>query len=88
MLHRLEQALEYTARCIAQHGEVYLPLFERLEAEIEAVIAERAAHKATLARALQLASQSAGRVCHDPPRPTDDPVSEVSDRILDIDHDP
>jgi len=36
MLDRLEAALEYAAHCVATHGEAYLPLFERLEAEVEA----------------------------------------------------
>lgn len=35
MLQRLETALEYAATCVALHGEAYLPLFERLEAEVE-----------------------------------------------------
>lgn len=35
MLQRLENALEYAAICVAQHGEAYLPIFERLESELE-----------------------------------------------------
>lgn len=48
---RLEAALAYTAACIDRHGDAYLPLFERLEAELEAVRAKESARD----RALRLA---------------------------------
>lgn len=35
MKNRLEQALDYTARCIAAGDESLLPLFERLDRELE-----------------------------------------------------
>ncbi len=40
MLQRIEQALEYAATCVARYGEAYSPLFERLEAELQAVQAK------------------------------------------------
>lgn len=43
MQARLEAALGYAAQCIAAHGEAYLPLFERLEAELEAVSVKESA---------------------------------------------
>ena len=48
---RLEAALAYTAACIAQHGDAYLPLFERIEVELEAMRAKESARD----RALRLA---------------------------------
>lgn len=36
MQERLESALEYVAGCLTRHGDAYLVLFERLEAELEA----------------------------------------------------
>lgn len=51
MTARLEAALAYTAACIAAHGDAYLPLFERLESELEAVRAK----ESTRDRALRLA---------------------------------
>lgn len=37
MQQELEQARDYLARCLVQHGEAYLPLFERVERELELV---------------------------------------------------
>ncbi|WP_299847943.1 hypothetical protein [uncultured Paracoccus sp.] len=51
MLQRIEQALEYAATCVALHGDAYLPLFERLEAELLAAQAKESA----LERARRLA---------------------------------
>lgn len=53
MLNRLETALSYAAACVATHGEAYLPLFERLEAEVEAVRSKETA----LERARRLAAK-------------------------------
>ncbi len=54
MLQRIEQALEYAATCVAKHGEAYLPLFERLEAELQAAQAKENA----LDRARRLAQRN------------------------------
>ncbi len=43
MIQRLESALAYTALCLTEQGEAYLPLFERLEAELEAARAKESA---------------------------------------------
>jgi hypothetical protein len=48
---RIESALAYVAACIAAHGDAYLPLFERLEAELLAVRTKESARD----RALRLA---------------------------------
>ena len=50
-IDRLETALSYAALCIAEHGDAYLPLFERLEAEVEAARAKESARE----RAIRLA---------------------------------
>lgn len=54
-IDRLENALGYVALCIAQHGDAYLPLFERLESELEAARAKESARE----RALRLAKAAA-----------------------------
>ena len=48
---RLEVALAYIATCIDRHGDAYLPLFERIEVELEAMRAKESARD----RALRLA---------------------------------
>lgn len=54
MLPRLEAALEYAAQCVAAHGPAFLPLFERLEAEVEAARSKESA----LERARRLARKN------------------------------
>lgn len=49
----LPAALEYLAMCIANHGPQYLPLYERIEAEIAA----RAVKETALEKALRLAAK-------------------------------
>ena len=49
----LPAALEYLAMCIANHGPAYLPLYERIEAEIAA----RAVKETALEKALRLAAK-------------------------------
>ena len=48
---RIERALEYMAMCVMEQGEVYLPIFERLEDEL----AKAQAKDSALERARKLA---------------------------------
>lgn len=49
-VERLERALLTAARIVDLHGDVYLPIFERLEAEL----ADRRARQSSLSRARAL----------------------------------
>ena len=61
---RLERALRVMAKIVALHGDVYLPLFERLEKELFAARKQEALRK----RALKLSSM------------TDNPYESPSDK--------
>lgn len=55
-LAELEQHLATVACVVARHGDTYLPLFERLEREVEMA----RANASTRDRALRLAREMAG----------------------------
>lgn len=59
MHQRLQRAYLVAAEIVAQHGEKYLPIFERLESELRAINAkesaiDRARMVASKARQLQI----------------------------------
>mgnify|MGYP006280869985 CR=1 FL=1 len=58
---RLERALELTAIAVAEDGDVALPLFERLEAELAAARTVQDARAATVERARRIAADARAR---------------------------
>jgi hypothetical protein len=49
----LNNALDYVAACIAAGDESLLPIFERLDAELEAVLAKQSTKDKALARVMR-----------------------------------